>query len=503
MQIFVILGFALVLAAEHVGSQSRFDSVRTFSVFDLAPAYSISIVVGIAAVTVTACAWGSRRTIWRLKSPNASISRVGRRHGRLQMLVHAAIVAGFAADLYLFGWTGTVRTHWGLGNVPLLDDVILLLPFFVTVAACWWVGYGADRELRTWSVDEGEVSSSRKDPWVNRRRYLIYHLRHSLVFWAIPMFLIILLNDLEQKYQREIHALTGQVWVGQLAVGCGAALIFLIMPWMMRYIWETRPLPEGELRGKLSAIARSAGVSYRQILIWESGGAIVSAAVTGLLRPVRYILLSDGLLETMDDAKVEAVFGHELAHVKKRHIYYYLVFMFCAFVGAFAVGNLVRMQFGGQNAWGQRAEILVLAATWAIVFGFISRRFERQADVFGARCLGDRLDCSEDSCNLHTENRPSDAICFTAAEIFADALENVAVLNGISPQTRSWRHSSIASRSAFIRRLADKPADLATFESSILWIKAALIAGAIVSVGYSAYAYRRVLPWNWVGIDWS
>ena len=68
------------------------------------------------------------------------------------------------------------------------------------------------------------------------------------------------------------------------------------------------------------------GLNYRRILIWESDGMVVNAAVMGLFRPVRYILLSDGLLEMMDDAKIEAVFGHEAGHVKCRHIEFYLLF---------------------------------------------------------------------------------------------------------------------------------------------------------------------------------
>src|SRR5690606_775026 len=81
----------------------------------------------------------------------------------------------------------------------------------------------------------------------------------------------------------------------------------------------------GELRERLEDLCRRIGLTYRRILIWESDGMVVNAAVMGLLRPVRYMLLSDGLLEMMDDRKIEAVFGHEAGHVKNRHIQYYLL----------------------------------------------------------------------------------------------------------------------------------------------------------------------------------
>jgi len=56
----------------------------------------------------------------------------------------------------------------------------------------------------------------------------------------------------------------------------------------------------------------------------------------GLFAPLRYVMLSDGLLESMEDEKIEAVFGHEVGHVKLRHMEFFLVF---AIASMFAVGG--------------------------------------------------------------------------------------------------------------------------------------------------------------------
>ena len=53
---------------------------------------------------------------------------------------------------------------------------------------------------------------------------------------------------------------------------------------------------------------------------------IVNAAVMGIVAPLRYVLITDAMIEQMDDTKIEAVFGHEAGHVKHHHIPCFLLF---------------------------------------------------------------------------------------------------------------------------------------------------------------------------------
>ena len=57
----------------------------------------------------------------------------------------------------------------------------------------------------------------------------------------------------------------------------------------------------------------------------DLGNNMGNAAVMGLFPQVRYILLSDLLLETMTDEQVEAVFAHEVGHIVHRHMAWYVV----------------------------------------------------------------------------------------------------------------------------------------------------------------------------------
>jgi STE24 endopeptidase len=154
------------------------------------------------------------------------------------------------------------------------------------------------------------------------------------------------------------------------------------------------------------------------------------------------VLITDGMLEQMDDAKIEAVFGHEAGHVKRHHILFFLLFAFisgCA-VTIFSVQTfrLSRRDYA-LFQWLATGFGLLLAIKWGFLFGWISRRFERQADLFGVRTLAlSGLPCAQ-PCALHTAaSNPggtplTGALCSTAAHVFADALHEVALLNGIRP----------------------------------------------------------------------
>src|SRR5690606_31987071 len=66
-------------------------------------------------------------------------------------------------------------------------------------------------------------------------------------------------------------------------------------------------------------------VRFREVLLWRTFGGMVNAAVMGMLAPLRYILLSDALLEHLPAEQVEAVMAHEVAHIRKRHLVWLLV----------------------------------------------------------------------------------------------------------------------------------------------------------------------------------
>jgi STE24 endopeptidase len=117
---------------------------------------------------------------------------------------------------------------------------------------------------------------------------------------------------------------------------------------------------------------------------------------------------------------------------------------------------------------------LVLAYIF-IVFGFISRRCERQADIFGCRTVS----CGQLYCGNHegdVDLAPCGrGLCPTGIRTFIRALEKVADVNGISRDRpgllQSWQHSTIARRVAFLQQMIADPTIEPVFQRRVALVK--------------------------------
>ena len=148
-------------------------------------------------------------------------------------------------------------------------------------------------------------------------------------------------------------------------------------------------MPDGPLRQRLEAVCRRHNIRYRNVLLWRTDHNMGNAAVMGLIPQVRYILMSDLLLETMTDEQIEAVFAHEVGHIIHRHMLWFAVFfgtMMFALVGLSQPLDSLTQRFASPQAiWPSAVATLAAALGCLTVFLFLSRKFERQADVFAAR----------------------------------------------------------------------------------------------------------------------
>ena len=119
---------------------------------------------------------------------------------------------------------------------------------------------------------------------------------------------------------------------------CSAVLMTL--PWMVRLALGLKPLPAGPTRDRLMAAARRLRFRCSDILLWNTRGGMANAMVIGVLPWPRYVIFTDRLLEEFNGDEVEAVFGHEVGHVKHHHMVFYLAFLLLSMAvpgyGAFA-----------------------------------------------------------------------------------------------------------------------------------------------------------------------
>ncbi|MEX0745503.1 MAG: M48 family metalloprotease, partial [Phycisphaeraceae bacterium] len=244
----------------------------------------------------------------------------------------------------------------------------------------------------------------------------------------------------------------------------------------------------------------------RELLLWRTFGGMINAAVMGLIAPLRYILLTDALVEMVRREEVEAVMAHELAHVCRHHMFWLLA----AAIGALGLLEVIfglllvtlvnagatAAEAGGarlagvgldaglamlNTAEGMTAATVTMAgAAWLLVFGWVSRRIERQADTFAVQHLATaRPDPERDAGGRVLVDRAS-------AEVMIAALQQVAVLNHVPVQKRSWRHGSIAWRQAHLRRTVGQPIDALAIDRQMFWIKVASAASILLVIAFYA-----------------
>ncbi len=474
------------------------------------------VVIGQVVVIAAWAAAAGRAVVRQLDRDPTRPGLAQRRHSRDSATLSSLLLAGLVAGLWGTTWPMIVRRQWGLDGMYGVDDLVILTPFFAAMIVAWIAMFPADRAIRQVTMEANLWEGLPVRPPWGLGAYLLFLLRHQLLIVALPMLVICVANDCVQQHARYLRKVTRLYWADQAVLVGVAGLILFFAPILLRVIWSTSVLPDGPLRRRLVGLSERLGLRFREILIWHSEGMVVNAAVMGVLPPVRYVLLSDGLLETMEDEKIEAVFGHEAGHVRHLHIPFYILFALASMLAVGGVCELLFRVLRFDASYATALAVVLITAIWGIFFGWISRRFERQADLFGARTVAPGEDGCILPCRVHHRTasagvlagatdgsspaRPAEesgqrgaalreAICATGAKTFGEALRQIARLNGIPAEARSWRHSSIASRIRFLQRLADNPDEIRRFGRTIVAIKVVLAVGSAVGTAAAVWLY--------------
>src|SRR5581483_11377291 len=88
----------------------------------------------------------------------------------------------------------------------------------------------------------------------------------------------------------------------------------------------------GPLRDRLLATGRRLKFRCSNVLLWNTRSGMANAMVVGIVPWIRYVVFTDRLVEDFSPEEVEAVFGHEVGHVRHRHMLYYLGFLLVSVV---------------------------------------------------------------------------------------------------------------------------------------------------------------------------
>jgi STE24 endopeptidase len=423
------------------------------------------------------------------------------------MVSESLLGVGHGVLLTMTDWLSLCRSIPMVGDWPFVPSMIAICPFLLAVVLMYVSSYLPDRAIREIALELSLYRGRSVRPVWSLLEYIDYHFRHQVLFVLIPTMAILAVRDVVYACSETLQQSTGFTYTPDALLGLSALAVAVLTPWMLRFVWSTRRLPDGPLRDRLTWICKQLGLHCREILVWNSGGHLVNAAVMGVMPQFRYILISDGMLEELDDEKIEAVFGHEAGHVKLWHIPYFL--MFALITGCLITVHSVYTRDVPANSVEYQFWSIALGAVlmlkWGFLFGFVSRRFEWQADLFGARTLTlAGLPCGR-PCSVHAEagrySQPTalGPVCSSAASLFSSTLQDVAVLNGIPMDAASWRHGTIEQRVRLLDHFAVHPESTMRFERRLVVIKAVIFVAAIAACAAAVYAMRlwRLLPLLW------
>jgi STE24 endopeptidase len=367
---------------------------------------------------------------------------------RFNGLLPVVLLVLYGVDLWA-GWLGAVRSV--TGDLVLIDDLIALAPTFALLLWTWWCWYPVDRRLRDAMIFRRADAGLPVHPVWTRGEYLAHQWRHQVLVLLVPVLLII-------GWSESLLWAAGRGMVGGTALAVlsplGGLAVFFAAPLGMRYLFDTVSLPAGGIRDRVLEVCRETGVRIRDVLLWRTHGGMANAAVMGVAAPVRYLMFTDALLEEMPRQQVEAVLAHELGHVRHRHIPALVLNAIGWLSGLMAAAGLLAATVPAPG-WAEPTLMIAAVAAWLLVFGWASRRVERQADVFAARYIQRSLAAEPD----HEASSEPQRFSPAAVSVVANALLHVSALNHMDPRRFNWRHGSIASRVSYLRSLAGRPVD--------------------------------------------
>jgi STE24 endopeptidase len=470
---------------------------------------SVVFAIGVSAFL----AWQTRR---RLTQDPGHRDVILQRYGKWRMRHLFGLFLIYGVSLYGFGWGWAVQNLCTVvpdSPLPPGSELLILAPFLVALLGSWLCFYDIERTLHDTILvsDPAGPTHAAAVPFWSRWQYLTFQVRNNLALVLIPIGVLIAVKAVHWLFP----GITRPEWrlpTSLLAVA-GAACLFICMPWLLRLIYGLKPLPAGPLRERLLALARRLNFRCSDILVWNTRGGSVNALVAGILPMPRYVVLTDRLTTDLTPEEVEAVFGHEVGHVKHRHMLYYLGFLMASLtVGWAAIAvfllpllRLLPEQLAWMGDWQALANrddlamlvpVGLLAFYLFVVFGFVSRRCERQADLYGCRAVS----CDNPVCSGHdaTTVFPPGAtgLCPTGIRIFINALEKVGYLNGINRDRpgwlQSWQHSTIGRRVEFLQGVIVDPAAEPRFQRGTAVVKWALL----LSLAVLLLALGSVYGWD-------
>jgi len=342
------------------------------------------------------------------------------------------IILGLYIHLLLFNVTAIVFQNYNVHLMEFFKKIFGLFMFFLYLSIFWYLF--SDVYGKAFEVEPKRKSIVKQ----NLRLYIPL---------ALPYIIIVFLEQISSflyvpKYFPSWFVLDSWVFSFLLAI-----LLFLTLPPLVLRLWGCKRLTSEKIN-RLERFLLENKFSYKGIYTWPIfEGKMLTAGIIGPLPWMRYILVTEPLLDALSYEELKAVMAHEMGHAKLKHMWLYLMLLLLFSVFLWNIQEIINyLAFYLLSLFdpslfieGSRImEILIILIYLLLVFcflryvfGYFMRNFERQADLFAAKLAG-------------TKN-------------IISALEKIAFFSGKAKDLPSWHHYSIAQRINAVQKMEENP----------------------------------------------
>ncbi|MBM3234761.1 tetratricopeptide repeat protein [Candidatus Poribacteria bacterium] len=289
------------------------------------------------------------------------------------------ILAAFIAEIYYFNLPLLIDQWLGFLTFNYSRRLLAMLPLMIGMLLVRLSHYELDKRARLTG-------------WT-RRGFLSFNVKMTLLP-VIPLFIYLSFIDLIEHSPIQIRTFfISHSYLSLLILVIFILLAYIKAPMILRFIWPAKPLRDQELYDKIDQLAHNHGITYKHLLVWQTGGAkIANAGVSGLLPGSRSIFMTDYLLENFSHDEIETIVAHEFGHIKYRHIHVYLMFslayFLCYLLFYIHIGPFLEKFVGNGPIAGATITISFFYLYFVLLFRYFSRKFERQADLYAVAITG-------------------------------------------------------------------------------------------------------------------
>jgi len=362
----------------------------------------------------------------------APLPQLDHRHNAIITRQAVLAILVFAINIYGLNLTSLFSGIAFFQKIPTLQALIFLSLFVGYLSVVWYFAHDMYRRLYQIDISKWSYVSSN-----------ILFAVPVLLPWFFLSIIADIINILPFRLPKSLLATPeGQV---------GYFLFFLfgiavVGPVFIRMFWRCTPLEIGNSRSRIQSLCEAAGIKYADILYWPIfGGRLITAGVMGLTKKFRYILVTDALLRYLEPEEIDAVIAHEIGHVRRKHLVFYLFFFVGYLLVSYALFDLFILLVLYSRPVYRIIEIIGIQQPTALsvifslmiiilfliyfryIFGYFMRNFERQADTF-----------------VYT--------LFNSADALITTLKKIATSSGQSPDRPNWHHFSITERIAYLEK---------------------------------------------------